>query len=173
MAMVEFSLATGLRESNVTQLEWNQVDLQRKVAWIHADQSKSRKPFGVPLNSDAIRVLTAERGKHAERVFTFNGNPVQKANTKAWRNALKRTGIAKFRWHDLRHTWASWHIQNGTQISVLKELGGWSDISMALKYAHLSPEHLASHAENICIKAVPRSNIARFPAHPVNQLRRS
>ena len=142
MAMVEFSLATGLRESNVTQLEWNQVDLQRKVAWIHADQSKSRKPFGVPLNSDAIRVLTAERGKHAERVFTFNGNPVQKANTKAWRNALK-------------------------------ELGGWSDISMALKYAHLSPEHLASHAENICIKAVPRSNIARFPAHPVNELRRS
>jgi len=112
-----------------------------------------------------MRILIAERGKHAERVFTFNGNPVLKANTKAWRNALKRAGIVNFRWHDLRHTWASWHVQSGTQLSVLKELGGWSDFSMLLKYAHL-----AIHADNICVVEAPRDNIARFPAHPTHQL---
>jgi integrase len=168
--MAEFTLATGLRESNVTHLEWNQVNLQRKVAWVNADQAKGRKSIGVPLNSSAVRVLLTLRGNHSERVFTYQGRPINKANTKAWRCALKRAGIKDFRWHDLRHTWASWHIQNGTQLSVLKELGGWSDIRMVLKYAHLSPEHLASHAENICVKEVSINNIARFPAHLTNQL---
>ena len=118
-------------------------------------------------------VLLTQRGNHPERVFTYQGKPVDKANTKTWRHALKRAGIEDFRWHDLRHTWASWHIQSGTQLGVLMELGGWSDIRMVLKYAHLSPEHLASHAENICVKEVPRSNVARFPAHSTKQLVRS
>jgi hypothetical protein len=55
-------------------------------------------------------------------------------------------------------------------LEVLKELGGWSDISMVLKYAHLAPEHLAIQAENICLTVVPKDNIARFPAHPAKQL---
>lgn len=50
---------------------------------------------------------------------------------------------------DLRHTWASWHIQNGTPIHVLQELGGWSDIRMVQRYAHLAPGHLACYADNI------------------------
>ncbi len=62
--------------------------------------------------------------------------------------ALKRAGITDFRWHDLRHTWASWHIQNGTPLHVLQELGGWADSSMVLRYAHLSSEHLQSYAGN-------------------------
>jgi integrase len=55
--MVRFSLATGLRESNVTGLAWNQIDMQRKVAWIHPDQAKAKKAIGVPLNDDAINVI--------------------------------------------------------------------------------------------------------------------
>ncbi|CAH1906298.1 hypothetical protein NTGHW29_860001 [Candidatus Nitrotoga sp. HW29] len=69
--------------------------------------------------------------------------PVTQVNTKAWHKALKRTGIENFRWHDLRHTWASWHIQEGTPLHVLQELGGWSTAEMVQKYAHLSSEHLA------------------------------
>jgi len=56
---------------------------------------------------------------------------------------LKRAGIDDFRWHDLRHTWASWHVQNGTPLNMLKELDGWSDIQMVLKFGHLS-----GYAEN-------------------------
>jgi integrase len=69
-------------------------------------------------------------------------------NTKSWRAALVRAGIENFRWHDLRHTWASWHIQNGTPLNVLKELGGWADLSMVLRYAHLTSEHLSMYVNN-------------------------
>jgi len=150
-AMVRFSLATGLRESNVTGLEWSQIDMQRKVAWIHADQAKARKAIGVPLNDDAIDVLRGQLGTHMTHVFTYNGRPVKKANTKAWRKALVNAGIENFRWHDLRHTWASWHIQAGTSLHVLQELGGWSDIRMVQKYAHLNTSHLAVFANNISL----------------------
>lgn len=62
---------------------------------------------------------------------------------------MKR-GQDHFRWHDLRHTWASWHVQNGTPLQVLKELGGWSDLTMVMRYAHLSSDHLSRYADNIC-----------------------
>ena len=150
--MVAFSLATGLRRNNVTGLEWSQVDLTRQVAWIHGDQSKSGRPIGVPLNSEAIAVLREQLGKHSVYCFTYRGKKVTQVNTKAWRKGLEKAGITIFRWHDLRHTWASWHVQNGTPIYVLQELGGWSEIKMVQRYAHLAPEHLAPHAENICAK---------------------
>ncbi len=149
-AMAGFSLATGLRRNNVTGLEWSQVDLTRRVAWIHGDQSKSGRPIGVPLNSDAIAILRAQLGKHPIYCFTYRGNRVNQVNTKAWRNALIKAGITDFRWHDLRHTWASWHVQSGTPIHVLQELGGWSEIKMVQRYAHLAPEHLSPFADNIC-----------------------
>jgi integrase len=149
-AMARFSLATGLRERNVTRLEWSQVDLTRRVAWIHPDQAKAKKPIGVPLNNDAVLVLRREIGKHDKRVFTYLGRPIDKANTCAWRRALKQVGIESFRWHDLRHTWASWHVQNGTPLHVLQELGGWSCYAMVQRYAHLSAEHLAEYAGNVC-----------------------
>lgn len=148
-AMVKFSLATGLRKSNVTDLQWSQVDLQNRRAWIHADQAKAGKAIAVPLSSEAIEVLRAERFKHNTHVFTFRGRSVKEVNGKAWQAALLRAGIADFRWHDLRHTWASWHVQNGTPLYVLKELGAWADLEMVQRYAHLSPDHLAGYVERV------------------------
>ena len=147
--MARFSLQTGLREANVTGLEWAQVDLDRRVAWIHPDQAKNRKPLPVPLNAEAVLVLRGQVGKHPLRVFTFKGQAVTKANTKAWRQALVRAGIEDFRWHDLRHTWASWHVQQGTPLHVLQELGGWSDIRMVQRYAHFSAVHLSEYADRL------------------------
>lgn len=74
--------------------------------------------------------------------------PVTRANNHAWKKALVRAGKSDFRWHDLRHTWAFWHIQNGAPLHVLQELGGWSDLSMVLRYARLSSEHLSGYAGN-------------------------
>ena len=147
--VVLFALSTGLRQSNVLKLEWSQVDLARKVAWIHADQAKGRKPIHVSLNSVAVAVLVRQVGKHPERVFTYNGKPIAWANTHAWRAALKRAGIEDFRWHDLRHTWASWLIQHGTPMYVVQEMGAWESEGMVRRYAHLAPAHLAVHAEVI------------------------
>jgi len=55
--------------------------------------------------------------------FTYRGKPISQVNTKAWRRALKRTGIEDFRWHDLRHTWASWLTQKGVPLNVIQEMG--------------------------------------------------
>lgn len=55
--MARFALATGLRQRNVCLLEWSQVDMERKTAWVHADQAKARKPIAVPLNAEAMAVL--------------------------------------------------------------------------------------------------------------------
>jgi len=148
--MVRFSLSTGLRKSNVTGMEWSQVDLTRRVAWVHGDQSKTGRPIGVPLNREAVVVLRGEIGKHQTRCFSYKGRSVHEVNTKAWKKGLEKAGIEDFRWHDLRHTWASWHVQSGTPIHVLQELGGWSEIKMVQRYAHLSPEHLSSYADKIC-----------------------
>src|SRR5574340_587604 len=66
-----------------------------------------------------------------------------------WRMALERAGLDDFIWHDLRHTWASWHVQNGTPLAVLKELGGWASMEMVMRYAHLAPSHLSAWAGNV------------------------
>ena len=141
-----FALATGLRQSNVVRLRWSQVDLVRRTAWIAADEAKGGEDIHVSLCDLAVEVLERQRGKHSERVFTYEGNPIRYVNTKAWRNALKRAGITDFRWHDLRHTWASWLIQNGTPLYDLQEMGGWKPAAMVRRYAHLAPAHMARHA---------------------------
>ncbi len=147
--MVKFSLATGLRESNVTGLEWSRVDIRNKHAWVEGDQAKGKKPLSVPLNKDAMEVIMKQQGKNKKYVFTFRGKPVSRCNTKAWRKALNKAGITNFRFHDLRHTWASWHVQNGTTIQELFELGGWKSFDMVLRYAHLSSSHLKAAANRI------------------------
>lgn len=145
--LARFAVATGLRQKNVTHLEWSQVDVARRVAWIHPDQAKGRKAIGIPLSDEAVCVLTVQVGQDKRWVFPYRGKPIGKIKT-AWGKALKRAEIENFTWHDLRHTWASWHIMAGTPLEVLQKLGGWSDIRMVLRYAHLAPEHLASFANN-------------------------
>lgn len=148
-AMARFALATGLRQRNVSHLEWSQVDLKQCLVWIYPDQAKARKSIGVPLNAEALSVLRGRLGQHDRYVFTWHGKPPVQVNTKAWRVAVQRAGLEDFRWHDLRHTWASWHAQAGTPLSVLQELGGWASGEMVRRYAHLSVAHLREHVERI------------------------
>jgi len=146
---VGFALATGLRQGHIKTMEWSQVNLKLRTCVIFEDQAlKGKKEINIPLNDEAIEILLTVRGNHPDFVFTFRGKPVDQMTTKAWYKALKRAKIKNFRWHDLRHTWASWHVQNGTPLVVLQELGGWASYEMVLKYAHLGKSHLARYANN-------------------------
>ena len=145
--IVLFALATGLRQSNVVKLTWDQVDLHRKTAWIPGDKAKGKEDIHVSLSQLSVDLLQRQLGKHSERVFTYAGRPVNQVNTRGWRSALVRAGIENFRWHDLRHTWASWLVQNGTPMYDLQEMGGWKSTEMVRRYAHLAPAHMAKHAE--------------------------
>lgn len=144
-----FSLATSLRQANVLKLRWKNVNLETRHATISANQSKSKTSIPVPLNSNAISILRNQLFKHPEFVFTYKGKPIGQCNTAAWKKALKRAGIENFRWHDLRHTWASWHVQNGTSLQELKMLRGWSSFDIVLRYAHLNGDHLKKAAERV------------------------
>ena len=148
-AMIIFSLATGLRQSNVLRLEWSEVNLATKHAWVSPDKSKSKKPISVPLNEDALAILRKQIGSHPVYVFTRKTKPIKSIDSGTWKNILKKAGIENFKWHDLRHTWASWHVQSGTPLHILKELGGWSTMDMVLRYAHLSGNQLQSAASHI------------------------
>lgn len=147
--MAQFSIATGLRQSNVVRLQWRQVSIERRHLWVSADHHKNGRAHSVPLNETAMQVLLRRQGDHPVYVFTYEGRPVVQVNTKAWRSALKRAGIEGFRWHDLRHTFATWQREAGTPIWELQRLGGWKTPSMVERYAHVAPEGLQLAASRL------------------------
>jgi integrase len=101
------------------------------------------------LSAAAVIVLREQLGQHKTHVFSYKGKPIHQVSTKAWYNGLEKAGIENFRWHDLRHTWASWHVQNGTPLHVLQELGGWESALMVRKYAHFSTAHLVEYVDRL------------------------
>ena len=114
MEMALFALATGLRQSNVLGLEWEQLNLELRHAWVKGTESKNRRPISIPLNDTAMACIQRQIGKPPTRVFSYRGRLINWVNAKAWQAALKRADINDFRWHDLRHTWAAWQRQAGT-----------------------------------------------------------
>uniref|UniRef100_A0A3B0M8P5 Tyrosine recombinase XerC n=1 Tax=Arsenophonus endosymbiont of Trialeurodes vaporariorum TaxID=235567 RepID=A0A3B0M8P5_9GAMM len=160
--IVIFAVSNGLRRSNILDLEWSQIDMQRKVAWIHPENAKAGKAIEIALNDTACKVLRRQTGKHHRWVFvhtTAKYRPdgtltpavrkIRVDDNNAWYAGLKKAGIEDFRFHDLRHTWASWLIQSGIPLSALQEMGGWESIEMVRRYAHLAPNHLTEHARKI------------------------
>src|SRR5277367_2779426 len=107
-----------------------------------------------------MAALESTRG-HPRWCFTLSGKRIHQSST-AWGLAKQRAGIEDFRFHDLTHTWASWHVQSGTSLPELMELGGWKSYEMVLRYAHLAPEKLSSVAGRIerqssrLVEAAPR-----------------
>jgi integrase len=160
-ACARFTLATGLREDNCTHLEWVQVNQAMRQAWVHADNVKTNKSLLVPLNDDAMQILAEQAGKHPRWVFPGSeGEPIPAASNCHWYAALKKAEITNFKWHDLRHTWASWHVMAGTPLEVLQKLGGWAKIEMVMRYAHLAPSFVAGFVNNV--KPPVLSNVLKF-----------
>lgn len=154
-----FALATGMRQGNIKRLTWEQVDLVRRIVTIEHGETKNGDALGVPLNDLGVQVLRRRQrvGAQSQYVFTYKGQPLNQVNTKTWRRGLKRAGITNFRWHDLRHTWASWLRQNDVPTWVLQELGGWKSESMVRRYAHMSVSHLQPYADKLTFQVTPES----------------
>jgi integrase len=174
--VVLFALSTGLRQKNVLHLTWDRVDLHRRIVTIEAGDTKNGNALGVPLNEAAIEVLERQKGKHKDRVFTFRGRPLNSANTRTWRKALKAAGIRDFRWHDLRHTWATWLRQADVPTWVLAELGGWKSETMVRRYAHISVKHLAPYADQLIMpdtaaKLAKPLEVKEMPGHENGHIR--
>lgn len=151
--MARLAVATGMRRSNITGLTWDRVDLKARFAYVPGSQAKGGRGIPVPLNPEAIAVLKRWRKKHATHVFVFRKKPVYQVSTRRWREAVKAAGHAGLRFHDLRHTWASWQAQAGTPLYAIRELGGWRTDAMVRRYSHLGAGDLSAYASRTLVKA--------------------
>jgi integrase len=147
-----FAVATLLRMRAMLKLTWDRVNLAEQRAWVPRAHQKAGRTFGLPLSSEAIRVLRAVRWlspPSSAYIFTWRGEPIDDCNTLAFQEAVERAGLAPFRWHDLRHTGASWAVQSGVTLPELMVIGDWRDYRSVLRYAHLAPSHAAQAAEKM------------------------
>ncbi|WP_425467802.1 tyrosine-type recombinase/integrase [Pleionea sediminis] len=157
---IRFSLLTGVRKSNCLGMQWEWIVMKNRQAFIPAHSAKGKRTIRVPLNEEALQIIRNNVGNHPEYVFTYHGKPfVQIDNKDTWKPLIERAGLTPFRWHDLRHTWASWHIMRGTTPSELMELGGWTSLKMVQRYAHLAESHLHQAAKNISLRPNTASSI--------------
>lgn len=131
---VLLSLNTGLRRGELLALEWKSVDLERKTITVEGFNAKSNQTRHVPLNTEALDVLTRWKAQNVEnQVFPFT------TFKKSWGGLLKRAKIANFRWHDMRHDFASRLASKGIPLNTIRELLGHQSLTMTLRYAHLQP----------------------------------
>lgn len=143
---------TLLRMRAMLRLTWDRIDLANARAWVPSAHQKAGRTFGLPLNTEAVRVIRALRWLSPPgqpHVFVWRGKPIDDCNTLAFQNAVTAAHLAGLRWHDLRHTGASWAVQNGVTLPELMVLGDWRDYRSVLRYAHLAPTQAASAAEKV------------------------
>jgi integrase len=136
--IVEFSLFTGVRRGEALGLTWDRVDRSRGV--IRLELTKSGRRREVPLSANADAVL-ARRWTEGAKGYVFSSGKWNSFRS-AWEAALAAAGIDGFRFHDLRHTFASWLIQRGRSLKEVQEALGHQTITMTMRYSHLAPEHL-------------------------------
>jgi integrase len=151
---VLLALNTGLRRGEILQLRWRDVSLERRMLTVRGEGAKSGQTRHVPLNSEAAQVLKtwAADGTSGPGVAVFAGETPETPLTdikKAWGALVGRAQLVAFRFHDLRHTFASKLAMAGVDLNTVRELLGHSDISMTLRYAHLAPEHKANAVERL------------------------
>lgn len=151
--MVLLSINTGIRRGEMFSLRWEHVDFDLKQITIKGTNAKSRKTRHIPLNSEALETLRKWQVQQqaSERfVFTNHRGKQFKDIKTAWNKLLRDASIPDFRWHDLRHHFASKLAMNGVDLNTIRELLGHSSYKMTLRYAHLSAGHRAEAVSLLC-----------------------
>jgi integrase len=149
--MVLLSLNTGVRRGELLALRWADVSLQHKTVTIRGTTAKGGQTRHIPLNREALQVLHAWHQQAPQSALVFPGKTEQQFDNtrKAWEAVLKAAGIDGFRWHDLRHTFASKLVMAGVPLNTVRELLGHTTATMTLRYAHLAPDHTAEAVERL------------------------
>lgn len=147
-----FALLTGARRTEILSMTRDKIDFQNKITIVSNDITKNGKARSLLLNEEAIRLLQDRRLINSKYVFvSSNGSMLKDIDRRAFNRAAKECNLEDFHFHDLRHTWASWHVQRGTPLFTLKELGGWETLEMVQKYAHLNAGHLSQFSNAVTI----------------------
>lgn len=155
------ALNTGMRLQEILKLTWDRVHFDNTIEpYIEIDQTKNNQKRFIPLNDDLAQIFESLRGNHPEYVFIgLRGKPLQSVK-KPFATALNKAGITNFKFHDLRHTFASHFVMCGGDLFTLKEILGHSSLKMVLRYAHLASAHKRKMLNNLNGKFSNVQNVA-------------
>jgi len=151
--IVIMALNTGMRKEEILSLKWKDLNFPSRI--IHILDTKNGESREIPMNDIVYRALLAAR-EEADSPWVFckkNGERYGNVR-KSFEGARKRAGIADFRFHDLRHTFASHLVMAGVDLKTVQELLGHKSFEMTLRYAHLSPEHKKAALDTLCERLV-------------------
>lgn len=147
MPLVILAINTGMRRGELFDLNWSDVDLTKKLITVRGETAKSGHTRHIPLTNEAISCLDSWKttNRTAELVFPspVNGKRLNNINS-SWDGLMKLAKIQAFRFHDLRHHFASTLVMKGVDLNTVRELLGHRDLKTTLCYAHLAPEHKAA-----------------------------
>ena len=145
--MVLLSINTGIRRGELFDLRWKHFNRHTPTLTIEGETAKSGKTRHIPLNNEAMKVLAAwskqTKDRREDRIFAGKNGARRTDCKKAWNNVLEKSKITQFRWHDLRHHFASKLATKGVPLNTVRELLGHADLKTTLRYAHLAPDHKA------------------------------
>ncbi len=147
--IVIFALNTGMRQNEILTLKWKQVDLKRRTATLLVTKNKEKRT--IPLNKTVLNLLTGKGKVRSISGYVFVSQAATRVDAsnvrRAFISAKKKAEIEGFRFHDLRHTFATRLVQAGVDLYVVKELLGHKSIAMTMRYAHHYPESLRAGVE--------------------------
>jgi integrase len=144
--IIVVALHTGMRRGEILRLRWQDVDFKGKRIDVVSETDAHTKNYEsrvIPMNGFLRDTLK----KHPRRLdtpylfYASNGQPFADVDT-SFATALRKSGLQRFRFHDLRHTFASWLIMGGVDFRTVQELLGHKDIRMTMRYSHLAPDHM-------------------------------
>jgi integrase len=142
--MVLVSLNTGLRKGELYGLRWDNVDLGTRILTVEGGGAKSGRTRHVPMNDEVLSELNRWANVQTETtnsVFTGKTGKAFSDTSHSWHRVLREAGIERFRWHDMRHSFASKLVMKGVDLNTVRELLGHATLAMTIRYAHLAPEH--------------------------------
>ena len=148
--VVVLCLSTGARKMEILGLKWKDVDLERKVITLHETKNGERRLL--PLAGHALELMhNHSKAKAANSVFVFStkNKDAPVCIRTAWEKALKQAETKDFRFHDLRHSTASYLAMNGASMAEIAEVLGHKTLGMVKRYAHLSEAHTAKVVESM------------------------
>jgi integrase len=144
--MITLSLKTGMRRGELFDLNWDDIDFKNGVLTIRGEIAKSSKTRHIPLSPIAFETLKnwrAQAPNKSGRIFPSDDGERLDNVKNSWASILEAAAINSFRWHDMRHDFASKLVMKGVPLNTVRELCGHADLNTTLRYAHLAPDHKA------------------------------
>jgi integrase len=162
-AEFDIALHCGLRRNELYRLTWDKVDLERELVTVqgkqHANSNRSSRRY-VPINSKAVLAFRRLNEQSGGSVYVCPGRQMGADTDRDWHRwferSVVRAGVVNFRYHDLRHTFASRLVMAGVPLAAVKEYMGHSSIAMTMRYAHLAPDYQRNQIEKLVSEYGPK-----------------